>query len=94
MHTLRHYASRLPISALMLPLLLLATSCSRPSLYNENGGVRIFGVIYYIFAILAIIDIFKQPWGLLKKLIWTVIVLVPLGLILYYLVSGRNKNAS
>lgn len=77
------------------PLALLAavfSSCSRPKLFNNNGAVSIFGVIYYVLAFMAIVDIFKQPWGLLKKLIWTVIVLVPLGLILYYLVSGRTKQ--
>ncbi|MFC7666649.1 hypothetical protein ACFQT0_03850 [Hymenobacter humi] len=35
MHTLRQLASRLPFTALLLPLMLLATSCSR---YNDSGG--------------------------------------------------------
>ena len=94
MNTLRQFAARLPFAALLFPLMLAVSSCSRPSLYKNNGAVSISALLYYIVAIIAIIDIFKQPWGLLKKLIWTIIVLVPLGLILYYLVSGRTKNAS
>ena len=92
MNTLRHFTSRLPLAAFLLTLTLLATSCSRPSLYKNNGAVSISALLYYIVAVVAILDIFKQPWGILKKLIWTVIVLVPLGLILYYLVSGRTKQ--
>ena len=85
-------AARLPAATLLAPLMLVATSCSRPSLYKNNGAVSISALLYYIVAIIAILDIFKQPWGLLKKLIWTIVVLVPLGLILYYLVSGRTKQ--
>lgn len=79
----------------MVSFALLATtisSCSRPSIYKSNGAVSIFGVIYYILAFITILDIFKQPWSLLKKIIWTVVVLVPFGLILYYLISGRTKR--
>ena len=72
--------------------LLLATSCSRPSLVEGNGVVSIFGIIYYILVALAVLDIFKQPWSFLKKILWTVVVLVPLGLILYYLISGRSSQ--
>ena len=87
--------TRLPLAALLLPLVALVSSCSRPSLYKNNGAVSISALLYYIVAIIAILDIFKQPWGFLKKIIWTVIVLVPLGLILYYLVSGRkSQNAA
>ena len=92
MNTLRHFTSRLPLTALLLPLTLLATSCSRPSLYKGNGAMSITALLYYVVAIIAIIDVFKQPWSIVRKLIWTVVVLVPLGLILYYLVSGRTSQ--
>lgn len=93
MQALRHYAVRLPVVTLLSPLMLVATSCSRPSLYKNNGAVSISALLYYVVAIIAILDVFKQPWGILRKLIWTVVVLVPLGLILYYLVSGRTKQS-
>ena len=92
MNILRNYASRVPLAALLMPLVLGFTSCSRPSLYKNNGAVSLSALLYYVVAVIAIIDIFKQPWGILKKLIWTVVVLVPLGLILYYLMSGRTSQ--
>ncbi|RSK46679.1 PLDc N-terminal domain-containing protein [Hymenobacter perfusus] len=94
MNKLISLTSRIPSFALLLSLSLipLISSCSRPSLYKSNGAVSIFGVIYYILAVITILDIFKQDWSLLKKVIWTIIVLVPFGLILYYLVSGRVKK--
>ncbi|RYE91384.1 MAG: hypothetical protein EOO37_00445 [Cytophagaceae bacterium] len=93
MRPFANLAARLPAATLLSPLMLVATSCSRPSLYKNNGAVSISALIYYVIAIIAILDIFKQPWGILRKLIWTVVVLVPLGLILYYLVSGRTKQS-
>ncbi len=90
--TLTKLTSQLSLPALLLPLLLAMTSCSIPSLYKNNGAISISGLIYYVLALIAIFDIFKQSWSPLKKIVWTVIVLVPLGLILYYLVSGREKK--
>jgi hypothetical protein len=89
MQTLRHFTSRLPLTALLLPLLLLATSCSR---YNSNGSLSIVGVIYLILAIAAVISLLKQDWDLTKKLIWgAVIWFFPVaGSIIYFLFSGRK----
>ncbi|MBD2723522.1 PLD nuclease N-terminal domain-containing protein [Hymenobacter sp. 5317J-9] len=89
MNTLRHFASRLPLTALLLPLMLLATSCSR---YNDNGSLSIAGVIYLILAIAAVISLLKQDWSLGKKLIWGVIIwFFPIGgSIIYFLFSGRK----
>ena len=89
MQTLRHYASRLPLTALLMPLLLLATSCSR---YNNNGSLSIAGVIYLILAIAAVISLLKQDWDLGKKLLWGAIIwFFPIGgSILYFLLSGRK----
>jgi hypothetical protein len=89
MQTLRRFASRLPVTALLLPLLLLATSCSRR---NSNGSLSIVGVIYLILAIAAIISLLKQDWNLTKKLIWgAVIWFFPVaGSIIYFLFSGRK----
>jgi hypothetical protein len=89
MKTLRHYASRLPVTALLMPLLLLATSCSR---YNNNGSLSIAGVIYLILAIAAVISLLKQDWSLTKKLIWGAIIwFFPIGgSIIYFLFSGRK----
>ncbi|MDO7850867.1 PLD nuclease N-terminal domain-containing protein [Hymenobacter convexus] len=89
MNTLRHFASRLPLTALLLPLMLLATSCSR---YNDNGSLSIAGVIYLILAIAAVISLLKQDWSLGKKLIWGVVIwFFPIGgSIIYFLFSGRK----
>ncbi|GAB3331598.1 hypothetical protein GCM10027511_40450 [Hymenobacter humi] len=89
MHTLRQLASRLPFTALLLPLMLLATSCSR---YNDSGGLSIAGVIYLILAIAAVISLLKQDWSLTKKLVWGAIIwFFPIvGSIIYFLFSGRK----
>jgi hypothetical protein len=89
MQTLRHFASRLPFTALLLPLMLLATSCSR---YNDNGSLSIAGVIYLILAIAAVISLLKQDWSLGKKLLWGAIIwFFPIGgSIIYFLFSGRK----
>ena len=89
MQTLRHYASRLPLTALLLPLALFATSCSGR---NNNGSLSIFGVLYVILAIAALISLLKQDWSLTKKLIWGAIIwFFPFGgSIIYFLFSGRN----
>ncbi len=94
MQLLSSLHNRIPSQAVVLGLLTtsLLVSCSRPSLYKDNGAMSIGALLYYIIAVFAIIDIFKQPWGMLRKLIWTIVVLVPLGLILYYLVSGRTSQ--
>ncbi|HEX8330394.1 MAG TPA: PLD nuclease N-terminal domain-containing protein [Hymenobacter sp.] len=89
MQTLRQFASRLPSTALLLPLLLLATSCSR---YNNNGSLSIVGVLYLILAIAAVISLLKQDWSLTKKLVWGAIIwfFPVLGSIIYFLFSGRR----
>lgn len=67
---------------------LTLSSCSRR---NDAGSLTLWGGIYYVLALLAILDIFRQPWSLVKKLIWIVICFVPFGLIIYFLFSGRGK---
>ena len=64
MNTLRHFTSRLPLTALLLPLTLLFSACSA---YKNNGSLSIFGVLYVILAIAAIISLLKQDWSLTKK---------------------------
>lgn len=89
MHTLRHFASRLLLAALLLPLLLGVSSCSR---YNDSGSLSILGVLYLVLAIAAVISLLKQDWDLTKKLIWgAVIWFFPVGgSIIYFLFSGRK----
>ncbi|MDQ2793181.1 MAG: PLD nuclease N-terminal domain-containing protein [Bacteroidota bacterium] len=91
MQTLRHYASRLPLAALMLPLMLVATSCSR---YNADGSLTLWAYAILALDVLALIDVFRQPWTIGKKLLWAVIIFIfPLGgLIIYYLFAGRGKS--
>ena len=83
-------AARLPVSALLLPLLLFATSCSR---VNSAGNTTLFGVIILILDVLALLDVFRQPWEIGKKILWAAIIFFfPLGgLILYYLFAGRGR---
>jgi len=89
MRTLRHFASRLPLMALLLPLMMFVSSCSR---YNNNGSLSIAGVVYLILAIAALFSLLKQDWDLTKKLIWGVVIwFFPIvGSIIYFLFSGRK----
>jgi hypothetical protein len=91
MQTLRHFASRLPLAALLLPLMLLATSCSR---YDADGSLATWGYVLLALDVLALLDVFRQPWTIGKKLMWAVIIFIfPLGgLIIYYLFAGRGKS--
>lgn len=84
------------LSPLALPsvlgvLLLVLEGCSRRG--NFLFGRSAWGVFILVLDILALLDIFKQSWDMSRKLIWTVVILLLplLGLILYYLFSGRNK---
>ena len=88
--TLTKLTSRLSLPALLLPLLLLATSCAR---VNSGGNTTLFGVIILILDVLALFDVFRQPWEIGKKLLWAAIIFFfPLGgLILYYLFAGRGR---
>ena len=92
MRILRRFTSRLPLTALLLPLLLFVSSCSA---YKNNGStLTIAGFVYLILGIAALISLFKQDWDLTKKLIWGAVIWflpVPgLGPIIYFLFSGRK----
>ncbi|OUJ76373.1 hypothetical protein BXP70_03045 [Hymenobacter crusticola] len=54
-----------------------------------------WGYVLLALDVLALFDVFRQPWSIGKKLLWAAIIFVfPLGgLILYYLFAGRG-NAS
>ncbi|MBF9223942.1 hypothetical protein I2H31_22765, partial [Hymenobacter sp. BT662] len=55
MNTLRHFVSRLPITALLLPLMMLASSCRR---FNADGSLAPWGVLLAILDIWALVNIF------------------------------------
>jgi len=80
-------ASRASLAAL---LMLLVTSCSR---YNNNGNMAIWGYVLLALDVLALLDVFRQPWDIGKKILWAAIIFFfPLGgLILYYLFAGRGR---
>jgi hypothetical protein len=90
MRTFNSLVSRAPIAALLMPLLLLATSCSR---YTNNGNLAIWGYVLLALDVLALLDVFRQPWDIGKKILWAAIIFFfPLGgLIIYYLFAGRGK---
>ena len=90
MRSISSFTQRLPLATLLLPLLLLATSCSR---YNANGGLAIWGYVILALDVLALFDVFRQPWEIGKKILWAAIIFFfPLGgLIIYYLFAGRGK---
>ena len=90
MRTSNSLASRAPLAALLMPLMLMVTSCSR---YNNNGSMAIWGYVLLALDILALLDVFRQPWDIGKKILWAAIIFFfPLGgLILYYLFAGRGK---
>jgi hypothetical protein len=91
MRTLAAFTSRLPLAVLLLPLLLLTASCSR---YDNDGSLATWGYVLLALDILALIDVFRQPWTIGKKIMWTAIIFIfPLGgLIIYYLFAGRGKS--
>ncbi len=67
------------------------TACNR---FSSNGGLSIFGIIILALDVLALIDVFRQPWTIGKKILWIAIIwfLPILGLILYYLLAGRGNS--
>ena len=91
MRTLRSSAARLPLAALLLPLMLVVTSCDR---YNADGGLATWGYVLLGLDLLALFDVFRQPWTIGKKILWAAIIFFfPLGgLILYFLFAGRGNS--
>ncbi len=81
---------RLSTATLLLPLLLLVTSCNR---YNNSGSLAIWGYVLLALDVLALFDVFRQSWDIGKKILWAAIIFFfPLGgLIVYYLFAGRSK---
>ncbi|KAA9332945.1 PLDc_N domain-containing protein [Hymenobacter busanensis] len=67
------------------------SSCSRR---DDYGSYTIWGALILILDVVAMIDALRQPWSLGKKILWIAIIyfLPVLGLILYYLLSGRGKS--
>ncbi|MBC6991753.1 MULTISPECIES: PLD nuclease N-terminal domain-containing protein [Hymenobacter] len=84
-------ATRLSVAASFLLLTLVATGCSR---FSDSGSLSLWGIILLVLDVLALIDVFRQPWTTGKKILWLAIIwFMPfLGLILYYLISGRGKS--
>ncbi len=83
----------LPVASLLLFLSVALSSCSR---YNDRGGLATWGYVLLALDILAMLDVFRQPWGIGKKLLWAAIIFFfPLGgLIIYFLFAGRGKASS
>lgn len=81
-----------PLAALMAFFASLTlTSCDRR---DDFGSYTIWGALILILDVIAMIDVLRQNWPLGKKIIWIAIIyfLPVLGLILYYLIAGRNKS--
>ncbi|GAA3937901.1 PLD nuclease N-terminal domain-containing protein [Hymenobacter algoricola] len=91
MDKLTSFANRLPLAALLLTLTVAISSCSR---YNASGGLATWGYVLLALDILAMLDVFRQPWSIGKKIMWAAIIFIfPLGgLIIYYLFAGRGKS--
>lgn len=77
------------VTFLALPLLL--SSCSR---FNNSGSLSLWGLALLALDIFALIDVFRQPWEIGKKILWVAIIFFfpLLGLIAYYLFAGRNSG--
>lgn len=89
MHSIRQFVARLPLAALLLPLLFFATSCSR---FNADGSLAPWGILLVILDIWALLNIFGKPWDFGKKLIWAAVVFFfPFGGLLIYYFFGRNS---
>ncbi|MBF9235922.1 PLDc N-terminal domain-containing protein [Hymenobacter sp. BT683] len=91
MQTLRQFTSRLPLVALLLPIMLLASSCSR---FDADGSLATWGYVLLALDLFALFDVFRQPWTIGKKLLWAVVIFIfPFaGLIAYFLFAGRGKS--
>ncbi|TGE14886.1 PLDc N-terminal domain-containing protein [Hymenobacter elongatus] len=81
--------NRIPVSALLLTVTSLLSSCSGR---RSDGSLTIVGVAYLILAVLAVLSLIKQDWSIGKKIIWGIIIwLFPFGgSIIYFLFSGRK----
>ncbi|GAA4502313.1 hypothetical protein GCM10023172_25510 [Hymenobacter ginsengisoli] len=90
MKSLRSFSQRLPLLAtLLLPLLLLTASCSR---FNTDGSLAPWGIALLILDVLAIINVFGQPWDIGKKILWAAIIFFfPFGGLLIYYFFGRSR---
>ena len=90
MKALRSFSERLPLLATMLlPLLLLTASCSR---FNADGSLAPWGIALLVLDVLAIINVFNQPWEIGKKLLWAAIIFFfPFGGLLIYYFFGRSR---
>ena len=95
MNAIKTLTKRLPGAGLLLSLLTvsLLTSCSR---FNNDGSLATWGYIILALDGFVLFDIFRQNWGIGKKILWAAIVfLFPLGgLILYFLFAGRGKSST
>ena len=92
MNTFNTLTKRLPGAGLLLSLLTvsLLSSCSR---FNNDGSLATWGYVILALDLFVFFDIFRQNWGIGKKILWAAIVFFfPLGgLILYFLFAGRGK---
>ena len=90
MKILRSFSARLPLLAtLLLPLLLLTTSCAR---FNADGSLAPWGILLVILDILAIINVLGKSWDIGKKILWAAIIFFfPFGGLLIYYFFGRNS---
>ena len=91
MQLLSSLRNRIPSQAVMLGLLTsaLLTSCSGR---RNDGSLTIFGILYLLFAVFAVISLIKQDWPIGKKIIWGLVIwFFPFGgSIIYFLFSGRS----
>ncbi len=95
MNAINTLTKRLPGAGLLLSLLTvsLLSSCSR---FNADGSLGIWGLVILALDVFVLFDIFRQNWGIGKKILWAAIVFFfPLGgLILYFLFAGRGKSST
>jgi hypothetical protein len=91
MNKLAPYINRLLFVAPLLALTLVVSSCSR---YSNDGSLATWGYVLLALDVLALFDVFRQPWSIGKKILWAAIIFFfPLGgLIIYYLFAGRGKS--
>lgn len=91
MNKLHTLANRLPAATSLLVLTLLVSSCAR---FNADGSLATWGYVLLALDILALFDVFRQPWTIGKKILWAAIIFIfPFaGLIIYWLFAGRGKS--
>lgn len=92
-----HLPSTLLFSTLLLVLLSGCSEEAAVGILAGGAAIWIVGsILLFILVVLALVDLWKKPYSLTKKLIWVVaILIVPyVGAILYFVIGRGDRTIS